>query len=272
MNAFLKGEQPMKRILICFFCVCTSILMLLFPCHAEAKAYNWYCVHVKDHVQPRVGDDISFVEDFEGYYIDHNHTDPNAADKVIYLTFDAGYENGNVEKILDVLQEEKVTAAFFVLGNLITKNTELVKRMADEGHLVCNHTVRHKDMSALEEANFLAELKELEQIYETHTEYQMASYYRPPEGRFSKENMESARKNGYKTIFWSFAYPDWDNGKQMSNDKAKKIILDNVHNGEVMLLHPTSQTNAEILGDVIRHLKANGYRFGSLDELTAKEG
>ena len=113
-----------------------SVLVLasvcLLPCHAAAKAYNWYCVHVKDHVQPSVGGDIAFVEELDGYYIDRNHTLQTDPDKVIYLTFDAGYENGNVDKILDILKEEQVPAAFFVLENLIRRNTELIKRMADE--------------------------------------------------------------------------------------------------------------------------------------------
>ena len=260
----------MKKFLSFLLCVCFSGGMLGLSCHAGEKEYSWYCVHVKDHVQPSVGGDISFVEELDGYYIDHSHKTVDDEDKVVYLTFDAGYENGNVEKILDVMKEEQVTGAFFILGSLITKHPELVKRMAEEGHTVCNHTVRHKNMSGKSDAEFLAELQELERIYKEQTGYEMAKYYRPPEGRFSKKNLECAKKNGYKTVFWSFAYPDWDNNKQMSPEKAKQIILENTHNGEVMLLHPTSSTNAEILSDVIRALKAEGYRFGNLDELTGK--
>jgi len=213
---------------------------------------------------------ISFVESLGGYYIDHAHAGWEDTEKVIYLTFDAGYENGNIAKILDVLRKEEVPAAFFILGNLITKNTDLVKRMAEEGHTVCNHTVRHANMSTKSDEELLRELHELERLYEEKTGYQMAPFYRPPEGRFSKKNLECTKANGYKTIFWSFAYADWDNDKQMSAESAKKKILENIHNGEVMLLHPTSETNAAILGDVIRELKAQGYRFGTLDELTAE--
>lgn len=258
MIRFLSGL--LSAIFLCLPCAS--------PCQAKSSAFHWYCAHTKDHSQPTVGTDLAFVEELGGYFLDHAHSDPNARDKVIYLTFDAGYENGNVEKILDVLKEENVTAAFFILGHLITKNTELVKRMAEEGHTVCNHTVHHKDMSQADDETFLAELKELERIYGEQTGYQMAAYYRPPEGTFSRKNLACAQKNGYKTVFWSFAYPDWDNNRQMSAEKAKKIIMDNIHNGEVMLLHPTSSTNASILSDVIRELKAQGYRFGTLDELT----
>ena len=242
-------------------CFCT-------PAMAKNNGYSWYCPHVKNHVQPTTGAELAFTESLDAYYIDRKHSDPDASDKVIYLTFDAGYENGNVTKILDILKDEDVPAAFFILGNLITKNTELVCRMEQEGHVVCNHTVHHKDMTTYDDTAFLAELNALEVLYREQGGGEMSHYYRPPEGRFSRENLECAKKNGYKTIFWSFAYPDWDNEKQMSASKAKSIIMDNVHNGEVMLLHPTSATNASILQDVIRELKTKGYRFGTLDELT----
>ena len=240
----------------------------LVPATAEFKGYSWYCPHVKNHVQPTTGGELAFAESLDAYYIDRKHTDPDSSDKVIYLTFDAGYENGNIEKILNILRDEDVPAAFFILGNLITQNTDLVRRMAEEGHIVCNHTVHHKDMTLRNDTAFLEELTALETLYREHIGKEMAHYYRPPEGRFSRENLECAKKNGYQTIFWSFAYPDWDNGKQMSPQKAKAIVMDNVHNGEVMLLHPTSATNAAILRDVIGELKVMGYRFGTLDELT----
>ena len=142
-----------------------------------------------------------------GYYIDHTHASENDGEKVIYLTFDAGYENGNVAGILDVLKEERVPAAFFILGHLIEHDTALVKRMAEEGHLVCNHTVSHKDMSLCDDAAFLEELQALEKLYEEKTGYRMASYYRPPEGKFSRENLACAQKNQYKTIFCVFCIP-----------------------------------------------------------------
>ncbi|MBR3894467.1 MAG: polysaccharide deacetylase family protein [Clostridia bacterium] len=260
----------MKRILLCFLCFLQTFAAFSMTCHAQPEAYNWYCVHAKDHVQPRVSGELAFVEEIGGYYIDHKHTAAEDAEKVIYLTFDAGYENGNVAKILDVLNTEGAPAAFFVLGHLIESEPALIKRMADEGHLVCNHTVRHKDMSGFEDADFLEELRALERLCEEKTGTKISHYYRPPEGRFSRNNLVCAKENGYQTIFWSFAYPDWDNGKQPDLAKAKKTILDNAHNGEVMLLHPTSATNAAILGEVIQSLRAEGYRFGTLDELTGE--
>jgi peptidoglycan-N-acetylmuramic acid deacetylase len=251
-------------------CLCArAFLMLLWmPIQAESASYQWYCRHVKDHEQPTAGAEFDFIRELGGYYIDFNHQSPEDTDKVIYLTFDAGYENGNVAKTLDVLKEESVTGAFFILGNLIRHDPALVKRMANEGHTVCNHTVRHKNMSDASDEAFLSELLELEGLYRDLTGQEMSRYYRPPEGKFSRKNLECAYSNGFQTIFWSFAYPDWDNEKQMPTEKAMRIVTENFHNGEVMLLHPTSKVNAEILGDVIREAKRQGYRFGTLDELT----
>lgn len=257
----------MKKTFIFFLSFCMLIGAISFPIHAEGESYSWYCKHVKGHAQPQLDEGLAFVEELGGYYLDRQATDE---DKVIYLTFDAGYENGNVAKTLDILRDEGVPAAFFVLGHLIKNDTELVKRMADEGHLVCNHTAKHKDMSKFDNQAFLDELVALERIYADMVGGEMAHYYRPPEGKFSRQNLVCASENGYKTIFWSFAYPDWDNNRQMSPDKALRIILDNAHNGEVMLLHPTSATNAAVLPEVIRTLKSQGFRFGTLDELTGK--
>lgn len=258
----------MKRFLVFALCVLMLAGGVTTSVVAEENMYRWYCVHVKEHKQPSVGNELAFVEELDGYYIDHAHTSTEDTEKVIYLTFDVGYENGNVAKTLDVLKEENVTGAFFILGHVISENIDLVSRMANEGHTVGNHSVRHKNMSGWSDEDFLAELHALEEQYAQATGMRMSEYYRPPEGTFSKQNLMCAKENGYKTIFWSFAYPDWDNHKQMTAEKAKQIILDNAHNGEVMLLHPTSSTNAAILGEVIRTLKADGYRFGTLDELT----
>ena len=246
--------------------VVAAAIFLSFSVSATDGYCSWYCVHRKDHKQPVVGSDISFVEDYNGYYIDKNHGD-NANEKVVYLTFDAGYENGNVEKVLDALKEENVQGAFFILGNLVEQNTDLVKRMFEEGHLVCNHTYSHHSMVNKSREEFEVELNKLENFCKEKTGYSMAKYYRPPKGEFDEASIRYANELGYKTVFWSFAYADWDNNKQPSISYAKEKILQNVHNGEIMLLHPTSATNAEIIKDIIKELKIQGYRFGSLNEL-----
>lgn len=237
---------------------------------ATAQAYNWYCMRNKNHLQPRIEPNMSFIEHYNGYYVDHRHGD-DSEDKVIYLTFDAGYENGNIAKILDVLKSRSVPAAFFILSNLAKTNAELVRRMASEGHTVCNHTSSHKDMSKVTDKQaFADELNKLNTVCLENTGVEVAHFYRPPEGRFSEENLKMASELGYTTVLWSFAYADWDNNKQPSPEYAKKLILDNVHNGEIMLLHPTSATNAAILGEVIDTLREQGYRFGTVEALRAQ--
>lgn len=238
--------------------------------HTRSAPYNWYCKKSENGSQPPLDPLLSFIEKegLEAYYIDKRNTEISAEDKVIYLTFDAGYENGNVEKILDTLKAENVPGAFFILENLIKRNPELVKRMNDEGHLVCNHTATHPDMTKKAgNEEFMQELWALEDACE-EAGITLAPYYRPPEGRFSEDNLRIAAENGYKTIFWSFAYADWDNNAQASPEAAIKKVLSGTHNGEVILLHPTSATNAEILDDLIKEWKEMGFRFGTLDELT----
>lgn len=251
--------------ILCFF-----ILLSFFACSSSASALSWYCKRNNDHIQPLLGNDLKLAENYDVYWCDKNHTDMNDNDKVVYLTFDAGYENGNIAKILDVLKEENVCATFFILDNMIIKNQDIVKRMIDEGHTVANHTSKHKDMSKITNiSDFEKELKSLEELFEKTYGISMSKYYRPPEGKFTEENLKYAQDLGYKTIMWSFAYADWDNKNQPSCDYALNKILNNIHNGEVMLLHPTSSTNAEIMSRLIKKLKNQGFRFGEMDELCA---
>ncbi len=231
------------------------------------SADSWYFKKNSSHTQPPIAPEYSYIEDFGGYFLDREHGD-DASEKVIYLTFDAGYENGNVEKILDVLKKHNAEGCFFVLENLVRKNTDLVKRMFDEGHTVANHTMKHKNMSKItNRAELEAELSGLEKLVYELTGETMPKIYRPPEGAFSRENLEMLNSLGYKTIFWSFAYADWDNAKQMKPDAALAKLCEHLHNGEILLLHPTSATNAEVLDEFLTHAESKGYRFGSIREL-----
>ena len=194
----------------------------------------------------------------------------NTAQKVIYLTFDAGYENGCTEKILDTLQKHQVKAAFFLVGNYIEKNADLVRRMAAEGHIVGNHTMHHYDMSKLSEKGaFSKELTDLEALYKETTGHEMPRYYRPPQGIYSEENLKMAQELGYKTLFWSLAYVDWNNDSQPTKEQAFAKLLPRTHNGAVVLLHSTSKTNAEILDELLTKWKDQGYRFAGIEELFA---
>ena len=212
---------------------------------------------------PPVGNaDRQQLRQFDAAYLG----DPSQ--KVLYLTFDAGYENGSTEKILDISKEQQVSAAFFLVGNYIEKNADLVRRMEAEGHIVGNHTMHHKDMSKLtDEAAFAKELQDLEALYQETVGKPMPKYYRPPQGIYSQDNLRLAQKLGYRTVFWSLAYVDWNNDSQPTREQAFKKLLPRTHPGAVILLHSTSKTNAEILGELIEKWKAEGYRFGTLEEL-----
>ena len=191
-------------------------------------------------------------------------------EKVIYLTFDAGYENGSTEKILDTLKKHQVPAAFFLVGNYIEQNADLVRRMAQEGHTVGNHTMHHPDMSKIsDKAAFQKELSDLENLYKEVTGEDLPKYYRPPQGNYSEENLKMAKELGYKTVFWSLAYADWDNNDQPNPDEAVEKLIRRTHDGAVILLHATSKTNAEILDRLITRWKDMGYRFAPLTELFA---
>lgn len=192
----------------------------------------------------------------------------NVGEKVLYLTFDAGYENGCTAKILDTLKEKQVPAAFFLVGNYIRQSPDLVRRMVAEGHTVGNHTMHHYDMSRLsDKAAFSKELTDLEALYKETVGQELPKYYRPPQGIYSEENLKMAQELGYKTLFWSLAYVDWNNDAQPTREAAFAKLLPRTHNGAVVLLHSTSKTNAEILGELIDKWKAMGYRFGTLEEL-----
>ena len=194
----------------------------------------------------------------------------NTGEQVLYLTFDAGYENGCTAQILDILKKHQVPAAFFLVGNYLEKNPDLVRRMVAEGHTVGNHTMHHPDMSKIsDKAAFSKELLELEALFKEITGENMPKYYRPPQGIYSEENLKMAKELGYKTVFWSLAYVDWQNDKQPSADYAMSKLLPRTHNGAVVLLHSTSETNAKILDELLTKWKAQGYTFGTLEELFA---
>ena len=188
--------------------------------------------------------------------------------KRLYLTFDAGYENGCTPQILDVLKAHQVPAAFFLVGNYLEKNGDLVRRMVQEGHTVGNHTMHHYDMSKLQDkAAFSRELTDLEALYRQVTGQDMEKYYRPPQGIYSEENLKMAKELGYKTVFWSLAYVDWNNDKQPSREEAFGKLLPRTHDGAVVLLHATSKTNAHILDELLTRWQEKGYSFGSIAEL-----
>ena len=235
----------------------------------EDNAIGWYFKKTSDHSLPPLDAALSYIEQYGGYYADRN---ASAEDPVIYLTFDAGYENGNIAKILDILKKHNAPAAFFVLSHLIEAEPALVCRMAEEGHIVCNHTASHRDITTLDSTALKEELSSLAALYRETTGRDMALYFRPPEGRFDRASLACVQDMGYRTVFWSLAYADWDNKRQPDPDTAMQNLLDHTHNGMVLLLHPTSDTNVQILDRLLCAWEEQGYRIGTLDELTAKVG
>ena len=188
--------------------------------------------------------------------------------KVLYLTFDAGYENGHTAAILDVLKKHQVPAAFFVVGPYIQQNPELVRRMAEEGHIVGNHSWHHWDMDRIgDRATFRKELTDTAAAYEAAVGKEMPKYYRPPRGIYAETNLRMAKDLGYRTVFWSLAYVDWKQDEQPSREEAFDKLLGRVHNGAIVLLHSTSQTNAEILDELLTKWEALGYSFAGIDTL-----
>ncbi len=249
-----------KKIVFCLIALC--VIMSLC---ASAKSTAWYFKPTGDGTRPLCFGGSDMPDKYGCIYL-------GADEKVIYLTFDAGYENGNVAKTLDVLKAHDAPATFFILPGIVKNNTDVVKRMLDEGHIIGNHSYSHKNMGEIDDYNkFLAELKGLDDVCLEYLGTKASNYFRPPEGAFSENMLKFCQKAGYTPVFWSFAYADWDNSAQKGTEWAKQKILSNAHNGEVMLLHPTSATNAAILDEVLTELENRGYRFGTLDEFAVAQ-
>ncbi len=219
--------------------------------------------------QPPVGNATAdYLSQYNAYYIGNTHTTVDGTKKRLYLTFDAGYENGYTVSILDTLKKHQVSACFFLVKNYIETAPELVKRMVAEGHTVGNHTASHPDMSQISEKTaFQSELQQLETAYTDVVGQPMKKWYRPPQGKFSESNLKMAKELGYDTFFWSLAYVDWYENNQPTREQAFDKLLKRVHPGAIVLLHSTSKTNAEILDELLTKWEGMGYTFGRLDEL-----
>lgn len=254
-----NGRLMLAGIAVSLFCFALSAL---FTTQSAVPTGSWG-LSFRTEGQPPIGNaTAAALRNYDAVYVG----DPG--EKVIYLTFDAGYENGCTAQILDVLKAREVPAAFFVVGNYLQTAPELVQRMADEGHLVGNHTEHHWDMSRIaDQETFRKELETVEEQYRELTGQEMEKFYRPPQGVYSEENLRMAKELGYKTVFWSLAYVDWYQDDQPTAEQAFSKLIPRIHPGAVVLLHSTSQTNAAILDELIGKWEALGYRFGRLEEL-----
>lgn len=225
------------------------------------KSYSWYFIRKTNHVQP--GFDKTYKALLDKY---NGITIGNKDKKDIFLTFDNGYENGYTSKILDILKKQKVKVAFFVQGSYIDKNPELVKRMVKEGHLVLNHTDNHPEMPSLSKDKLTREINIVAEKYKKVTGKEMHKFLRPPSGVFSERSLARTKNLGYRTVFWSMAYKDWEVNNQPGKAVAYKHVTDNIHNGAVILLHSVSKSNTEALEDIIKELKRKGYNFKPLTQ------
>ncbi|MDD6207203.1 MAG: delta-lactam-biosynthetic de-N-acetylase [Clostridiales bacterium] len=203
------------------------------------------------------------LKTMDAYYVG------DTTEKVLYLTFDAGYENGNTGKILDALKKHHAPATFFVVGNYLETSPDLVQRIVAEGHTVGNHTYHHRDMSAISDKSaFESEMTSVEEKFKEITGQDMIKYYRPPQGKYNENNLKMAKEMGYHTFFWSLAYVDWEENNQPTKEEAFKKLLTRVHPGAIVLLHSTSSTNGEILDELLKKWEEMGYSFKSLSEIT----
>ena len=228
--------------------------------------YEWGLSFQQDNEPPIPNLSAEALRPYNAFYCG------DQSQKRLYLTFDAGYENGNTAPILDALKNHNAPGTFFVVGSYIQNNPELIQRMVDEGHAVGNHTYHHPDMSQKGETAFKKELTDLAALFEATTGVQMPLLYRPPEGKFSDDNLKWAQELGYKTIFWSLAYVDWKQDAQPSRADAFDKLMPRTHDGAIVLLHSTSSTNAAILDELLTKWEEQGYTFGTLAELGEELG
>ncbi len=214
---------------------------------------------------PSIGilDDV--IEDTNTYYVGDTN------EKDIYLTFDTGYELGYTSDILDTLKDNDVNATFFVTGDFVNRNSSLVRRMAEEGHNVGNHTMTHPDITVLSESELKSEIISLENKYKDITGMDMSPYFRPPRGMLSTTSLKRVNDLGYINVFWSLAFVDWQIDRQQGYEYSYNNIMNKIHPGAIILLHTVSCDNKDALGLVIKDLRAQGYRFKNLNDLMLKE-
>lgn len=227
-----------------------------------AQTDNWGLGFGADGTKPAGNVTPDELKTYDAYYVG------SGDDKVIYLTYDCGYENGNTAPILDALKKHNAPATFFVVGHFLETAPDLVKRMVEEGHTVGNHTYHHPDMSSISNlASFQKEVDDTAALYQEITGQEMTKYYRPPQGKYSTENLKMARELGYHTFFWSLAYVDWNVDSQPTKEQAFDKLLPRIHPGAIVLLHSTSKTNGEIMDELLTKWEEMGYRFAPLSEL-----
>lgn len=242
----------MKKHKIVYLFLLALILMITTK---NVSAYGFGVKKNNQHLQPDIGFYKGIIESNNGIYVGKNDS------KNIYLTFDCGYENGYTNKILEILKEKNVNATFFITGHYINSASSLVLRMKEEGHVVANHSNLHKDITKISDEEIKREITDLEVKYKNLTNAEITKFFRPPAGTFDKRSLSTISSMGYKTLFWSVSYKDWNHNN--SSEYAVKEITSNIHNGAIILLHAVSNANAQALSLIIDDLRSMGYEFTS---------
>lgn len=231
------------------------------PASGSVSSENWGLGFGQEGRQPTGNASADELKKYDAHYVGGD------SEKVIYLTFDAGYENGNTQPILDALKKHNVPATFFVVGHYLESAPELVKQMVADGHFVGNHTYHHLDMSSIaSKESFEKEMRDVENLFREITGTELAPFYRPPQGKYNTSNLKMAQELGYHTFFWSLAYVDWYQDKQPTKEEAFKKLVGRIHPGAVVLLHSTSRTNGEILDELLTKWEEMGYSFRTLED------
>lgn len=219
---------------------------------------SWWFMPNKTHSTPSINTKIGFdLSKYDAVYVGDTNK------KILYLTFDEGYENGYTPKILDILKTNNVKAIFFVTSPYIRDNPDIIKRMVSEGHIVGNHSNHHPSMPSVTHSKetFNKEFSDVEKKFKDITGTDIPKFFRPPMGEYSEKSLAMTKNLGYKTVFWSFAYFDWDVNNQPTHEKAKQTILNGLHPGAILLIHAVSKTNTEILDTVLKEAIGQGYQF-----------
>ena len=272
MKVHIFGKKQVLYVVLAIILLCIGMVCALRAVNrlgaAEAAAgiTDWGLSFQSEGAPPVANASQDYLRNFDALYVGDTNK------KEIYITFDAGFENGNTERILDALKKHGVKATFFLVGNYFETQPELVKRMAEEGHTIGNHTYSHPDMSKIGDIqSFQTELQKNEALYRDVLGSEMPKLYRPPQGKFCEENLKMAQQLGYSTVFWSLAYVDWYTDDQPTPEQAFSKLLPRIHPGAVVLLHSTSSTNAEILDELLTKWEETGYSFGDLEAYCAAQ-
>ena len=257
-----------KLMTLIVFIAVASCLLIKFPktivVAEELPVLGWGFKRNNNHETPEIGYYQDIIKNLDAFYVG------DTTSKKVYLTFDAGYDNGNLPVILDILKLKNVKATFFVTGDFVNRYTDLLKRMIAEGHIVANHSYHHKNLEKMTCDEMLQDIKSLEEAYKEKTGQELVKVFRPPEGSFTKKHLEVLSENGYKTIFWSIAYADWLVDKQKSKEVAYNAIMNNLHAGAIILMHTVSKTNSEVLPLIIDRIIQDGYEFDLVTNLQKK--